>query len=481
LRKLLSVIDFFGYAIILIVSITLPFIGFFFGVNASLFFVGIMIGVPAVLYSIENIKAGTVLLLVLSFFLIRLGQMIPNIPFGIIIDIFICTLLLGVLLKRWKKGNFDSKKNTINLFVWVWLLYNVFEFFNPQASREAWFYVIRTIAVRTLIYFIVIEAIEDVKFLKTIIIIWISFSFLGAIYGLFQEFHGLLDSEKAWLLRDEERFKLFFNWGRFRIFSFFSDPTVFGILMAFSGLFCITIVNMPSLKTFHKIILLLFSITMFLSTVYSGTRTAFAMIPAGFLFFAILTFQKRTLILTSIILALGAFIIFSDIRSLGPLIGANPLERVRSAFRPNEDPSYLIRKENQERIKPYIQSHPFGSGVGSIGIWGERFSPNSALAGFAPDSTYVRVAVELGWVGLIIYCGFLGSVLYIGIKNHFKLENKKLKAYSASSLAVIYAIVIANYPQQAVIQVPNIFIFYILIASIVKLPEFDKKLSLSKK
>ena len=44
-------------------------------------------------------------------------------------------------------------------------------------------------------------------------------------------------------------------------------------------------------------------------------------------------------------------------------------------------------------------SFPIGGGLGSTGVWGQRFTPGSFLAMFAPDSGLIRVAVELGWVG----------------------------------------------------------------------------------
>ncbi len=136
---------------------------------------------------------------------------------------------------------------------------------------------------------------------------------------------------------------------------------------------------------------------MFLAMVYAGTRTAYAMIPAGLVFFAMLTLQKRTLMIAGILGALGAGIIFSDIRSLGPFLTQNSLERIRSAFKPSEDPSFQVRERSQAFIKPFIQQHPIGGGLGSIGAWGRRL-PGSPLSQFAPDSGYVRVAVELGWL-----------------------------------------------------------------------------------
>ncbi|NJK83312.1 MAG: hypothetical protein HC912_05325 [Saprospiraceae bacterium] len=94
---------------------------------------------------------------------------------------------------------------------------------------------------------------------------------------------------------------------------------------------------------------------------------------------------------------------------------SNPvIFRLQSAFSPQDDSSMQLRLRNQAYIQPFIQSHPFGTGLGSVGIWGKRFNTNSWLAGFAPDSAYVRVAVECGWVGLIIYLSMFFTALLDG-------------------------------------------------------------------
>src|SRR5690606_36158927 len=123
----------------------------------------------------------------------------------------------------------------------------------------------------------------------------------------------------------------------------------------------------------YKIYLALSAGVMLLAMVYAGTRTAFAMLPAGFIFYALLTFQKKTLAFTAAFMLIGSLIIFSDIRSLGPFLSTNSLNRIRSTFSPSEDPSFQVRERSQAFIKPFIQSHPIGAGLGSIGIWGARF------------------------------------------------------------------------------------------------------------
>ncbi|MBX2898315.1 MAG: O-antigen ligase family protein [Cyclobacteriaceae bacterium] len=444
-----------------------------FGLEFGFIFIAAVVGIPILGYSIVNLRFGILTLLCYSYFL-GLSRYLPDIPMGVAMDVMLGVMLLGLLISKWSSRDYATASNAISVVVWIWIIYNVFEFLNPMASRQVWIYVIRGIALLMMFYFIVLQATNSLQFIKKLIHVWLGLTLVAAVYGLFQEFHGLTEAEKAWVAEDEFRFDLIFNWGRYRIFSFFSDPTIFGILMAYTGLFCVAMMAGP-FKFGYKIILGLLACIFLLAMVYAGTRTAFAMVPAGLLFFALLTLQRRTLMICGVLGAIGAGIIFSDIRNVGPFLSTSNLERIRSAFKPGEDASFQVRERSQAFIKPFIQSHPFGAGLGSIGIWARRFTPDSPLSKFAPDSGYVRVAVELGWFGLLIYCVFFAAILITGIRNYYRMHDPELKAYLAAILSAIFAIVIANYPQEALIQAPTILIFYFLMAFIVKLKKFDEQ------
>lgn len=433
----------------------------------------IMIGTPMVLYSMINLRFGVITIFSFSFFLQGLNKFAGGLPLGIILDLFVFVMVVGLVLTKWQNNDLRLVKNPISYVVWAWIIYNCFQFFNPIANIQTWMFVIRGVAVLMLFYFIMLQAMNGVAFCKKIINIWICLTLLGGLYGLFQEFHGLLPFEKEWVQADEFRFKLIFNWGRYRIFSFFNDPTIFGVLMSFTGLLCVTLLPGP-FKIRYKIFLAISGAVLLLAMVYAGTRTAFAMLPAGFIFYSMLTFQKKTLAFTGFVMLIGAFIIFSDIRSLGPFLTTNSLTRIRSTFSPSEDPSFQVRERSQAFIKPFIQSHPFGGGLGSTGIWGARFESDSPLASFAPDSGYVRVAVELGWVGLAVYCLFFMVILITGIRNYYRMRDPQLKAYMAAIVSVVFSLVIGNYPQQVLIQVPTILIFYAVMAMIIRLRELDE-------
>jgi len=445
-----------------------------FGFQAGVFAIIFCVGIPALVYMIGNLRFGVIVLLILSFFLSRIGNFFISFPLGTVIDLFILFLLIGLLIKKAGRGDYSLAKSPVSYIIWLWIIYNFLQIFNPMQGTEAWVFAIRSMAGHVIFYFIVLEIISSVKVLRTLLIIWIVLAVLGALYGLFQEFHGLLQIEKDWLMSNPRKLNLYTYHGKFRIFSFFNDPTVFGILMSLSSLLCFFLLYLKNINQVTRVLLICCSLIMLLAVMYTGTRTAYAIIPAGFGVHALLTFQKRTLIVTSLIFMVGAAIIFSDIQSIGPLVSRGTLSRLRSAFRPTDDASYLVRVQNQAVIKPFIQSHPIGAGIGTLGTVGKRFNPDAALTGFDADSMYVKVAVELGWIGLIVYCSLIGVTMIMAIRAYYRISNPEYKVYIAAIFAILYAIVVANFTQMVTLQLPTAFIFYILLASVVKLIEFDK-------
>ncbi len=442
--------------------------GFVFGAIA----LSAIVGLPLLIYSMVNLQFGSILLLLVAFFLSKINHLIGGYPLGIVLDVFLLIMLIGLVTKKSKRKIAHAQKDYIGYAIIVWVIYCLFEFFNPLASQEGWLYVVRTIAVLMLFFFVFKEAIDGKGFLKLFIHVWIGLAVLAGMYGLFQEFHGLLPGERQWVMADETRYRLYYNWGRFRIFSFLNDPAVFGVLMSFTGLMCITLFMGP-FSFLYRVTMATCAAIMLLSMLYTGTRTAYVMFPAGFLIYALLTFQIRTIAISAVIGLIGVFIIFSDIRSLGPIMNANGLKRLRSAFRPSEDPSFQVREKSQAFIKPIIQSHPFGTGLASVSVFGRRFNPNSELGNFAPDSGYVHVAVEVGWIGLIIYSALFGVTLVVGINNYYLINNPELKAYMASMVAVVFCLMIGNYPQEVVLPSPSSQLFCALMAMIAKIKDLD--------
>jgi len=455
-----------GLSIFVTVAIFISFVVVYKGLAVGIVIAAGLVGVPMLIGAMFNLQFGSGLIIVLSFFVLHIKRISPNIPLGLLMDVLVATMSFGLLISQIYKRDWSIFKNPISKIILIWILYNLIQAINPWAeSRQAWAYTVRGMAGFMMMYFIILYSLKDIKAIYRLIIIWIGLSVFGALYGLYQEYVGFLPFEWNWLNSDPETFKLIYIWGRFRIFSFFIGPAVFGLMMTFSSVICIVLLFGPY-KKYIKIFLAAALPLMIMGMLFSGTRAAYAVLPAALFFYALLSMNKKILIMMGILAVVGVLLIFAPINNV-------VIKRFQSAFKPTQDASYVVRVENQKRIQPYIQTHPIGGGLGSTGVWGRRFSPNSELAKFPPDSTYVRIAVELGWVGLIIYLSLLFIVFYKGIKNYKRLKNPLLKNLTAAMLTVMFAITVANFPQEATSQLPIMLLFFVPIAIINKVIDLD--------
>lgn len=425
---------------------------------------GIVIAIGVIVYP----KFGIPILLIAACFLFLPSKFGIDFPFGTLLDFLQYLLIIGFFLKQKYDRNWTIFKDPLSISILVWILYNFAELGNPQAvSPLAWLYTIRTTAIVILTYFIFVYHIRDLSFIKFMIKLWLALTLLCAANAFHQEIFGFFPFEKKWLYSDPLRVELLFQAGHMRKFGLFGDPVTFAYNMAASCCLCIALMFGPY-KTYKKVILFCMACFYALTMLYSGTRGAFPLIPAAIALLAILKFNKKVLIFSIIFGVLFAGLIFVPT--------SNPnIMRFQTAFRPNDDISYKLRKSNQERIKPFIQTHPLGGGLGATGMWGQRFAPGSLLASFPPDSGYVRVAVELGSIGILILCIMIFMALKTGINHYYLIKNTELKTICLGMIMVVFVFNIGNFPQEAIAQYPSNIIFFFSIALINITKNIDDK------
>ena len=418
---------------------------------------GILIGLP-VIYGIVFIPVfGITFLLVMAYLLFSVTRFGVDFPFGTIMDGIEFLLIIGLFIKRRAPIEWRIQKDPISIMIFVWIGYNVLELINPSSnSMIAWFYTIRSVAFVMLMYFVFRFHIRTVWIIRMILKIWLFLSLLAALYALKQEYLGFSAFELEWLHSDPRISDLLFIDGHWRKFSFLSDPVAFSYNMVISSILAICLLGATT-KTWKRIILVSVACIFLWAMSFSGTRGAYVLIPAALFFYTVLNFNK--IVFGAAIVAGMVLIVLIFIPTSNPT-----LYRFQSAFRPSQDASFLLRKANQDRIRPYIITHPLGGGLGATGVWGKRFSPNSLLANFPPDSGYVRVAVELGWLGLFIFCLLMFIILMTSIQNYFRIRDPELKAYCLAMILIIFALNIGNYPQEALIQFPTSIYFYLVTA-----------------
>ncbi len=425
-----------------------------------------LIGVPLIGFVLFNLTLGVGLILFIAL-MVPFAAKFVNAPIGTLLDLLIFISMASILLRQLKERDWSFAKGPIAAIILVWLYYNILQVLNPGAeSRMAWIYTVRTVAIQLLIFFIASYAFDSKKKIFTILK-WIGIiCSASAFYGLKQQFFGLSVREKAWIYESKERFELYYNWGRLRIPSFMFDPTTFGIMMACFGVFCIVLIIKSPAGKWAKVGLGILAASSLTAMAFTGTRTAYVLVPIGIFCLAGLNFSMKTMIYLGVFMILGAgFILKSS--------GSGTVYRIQSAFKPSDDESMQTRLKNQKFIQPYIQTHPLGGGLGSCGEWGKRFNPDSMLAKFPHDSSYVRMAVELGWIGLLLYCAFHFIVIRTGLYYYVRVEDPWIKAIYTAILCWMFMLMCACYTQEAILQLPMNQVYNVFLAVLVTLKNFD--------
>lgn len=448
-----------GAIVLSLLSLVIGWATIEYGMVTGVIIMAVMVGIPMIYAVVAFPEFGMAMVLIMAFMLFFIYRMGINFPLGTVMDGLQVLLILGFFVRQRKERDWSILKGPLTVVILLWIIYNLLEVANPSAeSRLAWVYTVRPVAIVTLMYFVFVVQIRTIQFLRTILKVWLGLALFGAIYAFKQEYWGFADAEFQQMVNDPLLTSLLFIDGHWRKYSIFSDPVAFSYNMVMASCICLALISgkLPNKK---KIMLAILAFVLIMTMLYSGTRGAYVLIPAGLLLFGILKLTKRILIFS---LVAGVF--------LGILIAiptTNPtLYRFQSAFKPSDDASFTTRKKNQKKIQPYIQSHPMGGGLGATGAWGARFAPNSFLASFPPDSGYVRVAVELGWMGLLIFCIMMFTVLKTGIHHYYRIKNTELKTYCLAMVLVIFVLNLGNYPQEALVQFPSNINFYLAAAII---------------
>jgi hypothetical protein len=359
-----------------------------------------------------------------------------DIPFGIANEAM-CGLMFITLALNKKLGGI---KTYAGIALMIWVAYQFIELANPYTnSRVAGFLSIRTLVPFVGVFFIAYSSMENKRDFRVLINSWMIFGMLAGVYGIYQELVGLPSYDYDWAAADEIRFNLLFTWGRMRKFSFFMNPSEFGMLMALTG--TISLVVLFFAKSVQmRILSAASSLFCLWAMIYSGSRTAMVMLPVGMAIFAAITLNPKVI---AAIVLLG---LAGTVMILRPSSGA--MFVMATAFDGSKDPSMNVRLENRALIRSYIQTNPIGYGLGATGYLGNKYSPNTFMGQFDTDSEYVRVAVEAGWIGLMLYSGIMIVIFAKAIGLYFRTREPDWKMNITIFLVFFYMVMIAMYAQE---------------------------------
>lgn len=302
-------------------------------------------------------------------------------------DVFFFLLLVALLLNQFKvppKILFKDGLNAITLMASVWMIYLIFQLFNPYLSSSiAWLTYVRGFGTYfVLTAFVVSVIMRRYKDLQTLLTLWAILCLTAVLKAFIQKYVGFDSAESRWLA-DLGRNTHIISSG-IRYFSFFTDAANFGTGIAFSGV-VFAIVSIYQKNKLKKIFFFLTAIACFAGMVISGTRGSLLVIFVGFTMFVVLSKKLKLAIPTAIIIVVAfAFLKYTYIGH-----GNQYIRRMRSVFN-TEDASLLVRLENQAKFKEYMVDKPFGAGIG-MSRGRAEYRSDSFLSSIPKDSWYVLV------------------------------------------------------------------------------------------
>lgn len=402
----------------------------------------------------KNPIIGFITAIGLNFTLLGLTRYVTGLPLGFGIDGILVLTYLALFFSRFKERiDWSPANKDITILAAIWLLYCILQIANPEArSIEAW---ISGRGIGFYFFFFIILTfmlINTHKKLDLFLYVWGVFSILASIKGLIQLFFGVDAAEQAWLNAGGAQTHVLF--GKLRIFSFFSDAGQFGANQAFSGV--VAIIYSMTKKGWSKIFFITVGVLGLYGMMISGTRGAISVPIAGFMTYFVLSKNIKVLSLGFLsILLLIVFFKFTTIAN-----GNDQIRRMRGAFDPNNK-SLQVRKNNQEILKGYLASRPFGGGIGHAGDKAQRFLPNAFLSHVATDSWYVLIWAEFGIVGLIYHLFVLFYVIgKASYKVMFKIRDPITKLKMGALISGMAGVIVASYGNAVFGGMPTALLIY---------------------
>ena len=374
-------------------------------------------------------------------------------PLGLVIDfLLVITLTFYIFQKkddnRTPKAK-DIKPSFLYILLSIWMGYIFLELFNPEAkSIKAWFYAMRAMALYGwLISLIGVKADLRKADLVKYFYVWLLIALVGGLYGIRMEIFGPLPFEKQWLAKGA--YLRHILWGKLRIFSFYSDASTYGNAMG-QAFVASSVLFLGPFSRNTKFKLLFCSLITLVGMSLSGTRGAYAVPGAGLLIFILIT-KSASLRLVVFGSLIGVFVLLK-FTYLGQSVYA--IQRMRSSL-DSSDPSLQVRLVNRELLTKYLSDKPFGGGVGSSGLWGQRFTPGTYLSNFFADGGYTLIRAECGVVGKWIYIFIQLSILLRGVRFLRKTEDEKLFYFGAAIVCGFAGLLLSNYGNSTLGQFPN--------------------------
>lgn len=418
----------------------------------------------------ENSGMGFQILFALQFLLVVVNMTL-DVKIGLL-NLALTIIIIGVMLFKNNYGPnaWQRAKNGMVLVYTIWTVFCFVEIANPNHVQGAWnISATHYFVIPIFLGIIIPMSFRSIKAIEILLIIWSVFILIASFKGYWQRSHGFSQKD-LFFLYNEGGFRTHFIWSGIRYFSCLGNAANYGVHTAMAIVtFGISLFYVKN--TFLKIYFALIVAASIYSVGISGTRSAIAIPAVALLLFILISRNWKSFLVGSVTLI--AFFAFFNYTTIGD--SNEYIRKMRSAFKPTEDTSYLVREENRKKMKTLMAEKPFGYGLGLSK--GERFEPKEIMP-YPPDSWFVAVWVETGIVGLVLYL-LLHTVLIVWAAwiLVFKVKNKQLRGLLAAWLCMDAGFLAAAYVND-VMQYPSTFVFYTGIALCFAGPYIDEQIKI---
>jgi O-antigen ligase len=381
----------------------------------------------------------------------------------IIITILILWIIASITSPRayWSSINTDLFYLTL-----AWFIVSLLELLNPNANIVGALSEIKTTALYPfLLVPLGFLLFRENRQLDIFLIIIISLSTLAALNGIKQLYRGPSPGEQRFLEAGGAATHVL--WGKLRVFSFYTEAGQFGASQAAIGLSTLVLAMGPFKK---KIRFLLFgcALLMLYGMLISGTRGAlFALVVGAFT--AILLSKKFKVLFAGGLILVG-FIVFLKYTHIAN--GNYQIYRLRSALNP-DDPSLNTRLTTQRNLREYMESRPFGGGLGVLG-YNSRYNPDQYLSTVQPDSYFVKIWAMYGIVGLTIWLCIMTYILGKCCGLSWVIQDEGLRIKIIALTSGYAGILFCSYGNEVINNMPSSLVVYFSWVFIFISPHLDK-------
>lgn len=388
---------------------------------------------------------------------------------SLLVYIFLSILFCAVSNR--KSIRLTNAVNFLTISYSIWILYILIQFTNPASDGESYLVGIRNWCLAIpMLYIVSSILLDNPKTLKVSLIIIGIFTFTAFLKLMYQRFRWFDAYEAEWLMTGSW-YTHILAWG-IRYFSIFSDAGNFGANMGMIT----TIYGIITFCTSNRWLrLFYFSVTLMGITgmMLSGTRGAVVVPLGGLALFCLLSKNIKTIAFSGFTLVL--MFVFFNYTNIGE--DNRLIQRMRTAFTPTEDASFNVRVENQKKINAYLESHPWGAGLGKGIERVQYINGEFVVDNIPPDSFYVNIWMQTGYTGLILYIFIYAAILlkccYIIM---FKVRNQELRLTLAALLGGTFGIWLNGYVGRSMEMTPSNFMIAASLAFIMNGAYIDRQL-----